>query len=98
MGRRLLRDEVSKKPSKKLNFVKYRLQVVYILSFPRLWKVILKALAKDKAERFQNFEDLIFALSLSKELNIDSSSERIARYLRDLYGEDIEKRFYNCKP
>lgn len=55
--------------------------------------LILKALNPNKDERFQNFEEMIVAIhDLNSALKIDMSEERVARYLRELYGDEIEKR------
>ena len=94
MGRRLFKGRSQQETKQKAELCEVPYPSSIHPQFPKaLESLILKALAKDKVERFQSFEDFISALeSLSKELNIDSSSERIARYLRNLYGEDIEKR------
>ncbi len=62
--------------------------------FPEvLEQLILQALSSDKDQRYQNFEVFIAAIQeVTGQLRIDTSEDRIARYLRELYGEDIEKR------
>lgn len=94
MGRRLFKGRNQQETKQKAERCEVPAPRTIHTQFPEaLENLILKALAKDKNDRFQSFEDLIIALeSLNKNLNIDSSSERVARYLRDLYGDDIEKR------
>ncbi|MAD60454.1 MAG: hypothetical protein CMH49_02925 [Myxococcales bacterium] len=94
MGRRLFKGRNQQETKQKAEYCEVPAPSSIHPQFPKVLEgLILKALAKDKNARFQSFEELILALeSLNKELNIDSSSERVARYLRDLYSDDIEKR------
>lgn len=62
--------------------------------FPEsLEALVLKALAKDRDERFTDFTELRLEMErTARHLKLDVSSQRVARYLQELYGEMIEER------
>lgn len=62
--------------------------------FPEtLEALVLKVLAKNRDERFTDFTELRSELErTARHLKLDVSSQRIARYLQELYGEMIEER------
>ena len=62
--------------------------------FPEsLEAIVLKALAKDRDERFTDFTELRLEMERAvRHLKLDVSSQRVARYIQELYGEVIEER------
>jgi eukaryotic-like serine/threonine-protein kinase len=94
MGRRLFKGRTQQETKQKAEACVIPTPRSIHEKFPEILEtLILKALSPDKSERFQSFEALILALDeLNKELKIDCSNDRIARYLRELYSDEIEKR------
>ena len=62
--------------------------------FPKVLEaLLLKALAKDRDHRFLEVEAFSKAIEeCIYKLKLDASTHKIARYLNDLYGEEIEER------
>lgn len=62
--------------------------------FPaELEAVIMRALAKDREQRFLDFSELCAALEdVAKTLKFDVRPQRISKYLQDLYGAEVGER------
>lgn len=67
--------------------------------FPEpLEALLLKALSKDRDERFADFTALRAEIErVARHLKLDVSPERVARYLGELYAEEIEARAEQLK-
>lgn len=60
---------------------------------PSLQEVVLTALSPDPAARFQDGQAFAHAVhDVARRVGADTSAEAMARYCRDLYGEEIERR------
>ena len=60
---------------------------------PSLEEVVFKALSKDRRERYRDAQELGNALkSVERKLGVDTGPDALARYLADLYGDDIARR------
>ena len=94
MGRRLFKGKSQQETKQKAEACEIPSPRSVHPQFPEaLEQLVLKALSPDRDDRFARFDELVEAIDLLRqELNIDCSSDRISRYLRELYGEEIENR------
>jgi len=62
--------------------------------FPEsLEAIILKVLSKDRSQRYDDFSSLRLEMErTARHLKLDVSAQRIARYLQELYQDEIEER------
>lgn len=94
MGRRLFKGRTQQETKQKAEACNIPAPRSIHPQFPEeLEVIILKALEVNREQRFKTFDEFILSLeTLRDELSIDCSDSRIARYLHDLYGDEIERR------
>lgn len=99
MGRRLFKGKTQQETKERAERCEIPPPRSIHAQFPeRLETLILKALNPSKDERYQSFESLISDIDLVRdELSIDCSSERVARYLTELYEDEIERRMHHLQ-
>jgi serine/threonine-protein kinase len=94
MGRRLFKGKSQQETKQKAEACNVPNPRSIHPQFPEpLERLVLKALSPDRDDRFTRLDEFVEAIDLLRQdLNIDCSSDRITRYLRELYGEEIENR------
>lgn len=94
MGRRLFKGRTPQETQKKAEECKIPQPRSIHPKFPEnLETLILKALAKDRTERFSSAHEFCKAIEeVINTLKLESSTHRVSQYLQALYGETIADR------
>lgn len=94
MGKRLFKGRSQQETRQKAEACDIPIPSDVHPKFPKVLEgLILKALAKDRDQRFLGVDGFCKAIEdCIYKLKLDASTEKISKYLYDLYGEEIEER------
>jgi serine/threonine protein kinase len=99
LGRRLFKGKTSEETKQKAQECEIPRPRAINPAIPKsIEEILLKSLAKDRDERFENH--LAFAIAIeeaAKGLEIDISRRAIAKYLQNIYGDEIKSRQESLK-